>query len=216
MRSNYATIFIVIAIMTGLTLDSCNRDDPQKTREDVVFFSDEFGIPGTWEKSVWAKNRYQPDSTESIFMSGALNLAAVESDCCYREKAERSFDITADIQEVLNTNDTMLFKITCNYITKQSTGQVFGVLQFNDLNLRIDFQHNPSKSLLEILLVNWVVKDVKENGVITTDYAVTASKNSPTDSGVVFVTNACTEDSIASASIRIESFELRYPKWTID
>ena len=35
--------------MTGLTLDSCNRDDPQKTREDVVFFSDEFGIPGTWE-----------------------------------------------------------------------------------------------------------------------------------------------------------------------
>lgn len=216
MRSNYTIIFGVLAIVTGLTLNSCNRDDPEKTREEVVLFSDEFDIPGTWGKSVWEENAYVPDSTESIFVNGILSLAANETAGCYREKAARSFEVTADIQEALNTNDTMLFEITYNYVNSQSSGQVFGVFQFNDLNLRIDFHHHPSKSTMEILLVNWVVNDVKQDGQSSNDYSITTSKSSPTGSGVVFSTNACVGDSSALASIGVESFALSYPKWTID
>lgn len=216
MRSNHAIIFGVLALMTGLTLDSCNRDDPEKTREEVVLFSDEFDIPNTWKKSVWEENAFVSDSTESIFVNGILSLSANEAAGCYREKAERNFEVTADIQEALNTSDTMLFEITYNYANSQSSGQVFGVFQFNNFDLRIDFHHHPSKSTMEILLVNWVIKEVKENEVVSTDYSITASKSSPTESGVVFSTNACVGDSAATASIGVKSFELRHPKWTID
>ena len=216
MLSNHAIIFGVLALMTGLTLDSCNRDDPEKTREEVVLFNDEFDIPNTWEKSVWEESSYVPDSTESIFVNGVLSLAAKGTDGCYREKAERSFEVTADIQEALNTNDTMLFEITCNYVNSQSSGQVFGVFQFNDFNMRIEFRHHPRKSTLEIVLVNWVVNEVKLDGEISTDYSITTSKGSTSESGVVFSTNACVGDSSALASIGVESFALSYPKWTID
>ena len=216
MKVSHLLIFSALALSTASSFMACNREDPEKTREEIVLFSDEFDVPNTWVKYNWDSLAYTLDSTGSIFVNGILSLNADESAGCKRQKAERNYRITPSIQEALNTNDTMLFELIFNYASSQSSGQVIGVFQFNDFNLRIDFPNKPSKSTIELILVNWIVKEVKENGVITADYSITTSKSLASESGVIFSTNACNGDSAAIASLGVESFKLSYPKWTIN
>ena len=109
MKVSHLLIFSALALSTASSFMACNREDPEKTREEIVLFSDEFDVPNTWVKYDWDNLAYTLDSTGSIFVNGILSLNADESAGCKRQKAERNYRVTPSIQEALNTNDTMVF-----------------------------------------------------------------------------------------------------------
>jgi hypothetical protein len=133
------------------------------------------------------------------------------------KKAERNFEITASIQETLNTSDTLFFDVTIMESSLSASGNLTAVFQFNDLNLRLDLNKEYKEpTSIRVTLVNWVITEVIENETPINDYQITASKGINTNSGVIISADACGADLYAEASLVISHFELSYPKWTID
>ncbi len=208
-------VYFLVAIVFVLSFDACKRDDSKKTREIITLFREEFEKPNTWIKYKWNSSEFVQDTAQSLYVNGALELRADGSHGCDQEKAERNFHVTPNIQEALNTNDTMFFSMVSSS-SIEASGQLSAIFQFNNFNLRIELENEPRREQFDILLVNWVVKEVKRDSALINNYNITASKGTVSGSGAIIVANACAGDTNARAALGIERFSLSYPKSTID
>jgi|GEM_PF-878548 len=216
--NHYKTILFLIAVGVMLfSSESCKKDDPNPVRKEVSILQDDFDTPEIWTIYKSDPSGFIAISSSQFFSGGVLSLYAYQGEDCDRKKAERNFEITASIQETLNTSDTLFFDVTIMESSLSASGNLTAVFQFNDLNLRLDLNKEYKEpTSIRVTLVNWVITEVIENETPINDYQITASKGINTNSGVIISADACGADLYAEASLVISHFELSYPKWTID